>query len=81
VPFYTGNREEAIMEKYKWEDTVITIRDVYSGIDDFTLPAFSLGSVVWQVPDTSIVLVDFDEEGIRTMARKNIAKIQAIQPA
>lgn len=66
------------MEKYKWDDTIITISDVYSGIDDFTLPAFSLGSVVWQVPESSIVLTDFDEAGIRAMPIKDIVKIQAL---
>ncbi len=66
------------MEKYKWEDTVITIKDVYSGIDNYTVPAFSLGSVVCQVPDSSLVLVDFDEAGVRTLTVKDISKIQAM---
>jgi hypothetical protein len=63
------------MEKYKWDDIIMTIRDVYSGIDNFTLPAFSLGSVVCQVPDSSLVLADFDEEGIRTLSLKDIVRM------
>ncbi len=68
------------MEEYKWEDTVMTIKDVYSGIDDYTLPAFSFGSVICQVPDSSVVLADFDEAGIRTLTLKDIVKIPC-QPA
>ncbi len=67
------------METYKWEDTVLTLKDIYSGIDDFTLPAFSLGSVVCQVPDSSIVLADFDEAGIRTLTCKDVVKILRCQ--
>jgi hypothetical protein len=63
------------MDEFRWDETVMTIKDVYSGIDDFTLPAFSLGSIVCQVPGSSVVLADFDEYGIRTMASKDIVKI------
>jgi hypothetical protein len=63
------------MEKYKWEDTVMTIRNVYSPIDGFTLPAFSLGSIVCQVPDTSFLLADFDEDGIRSLTLKDIVRM------
>jgi hypothetical protein len=63
------------MEEYKWEDTVMTIKDVYSGIDDYTLPAFSLGTVICQVPGSSFVLADFDEAGVRSLTRKDIVKI------
>ncbi len=65
-----------IIEEYKWEDTVMTIKDIYSGIDDFTLPAFSLGSIVCHVPDSSIVLADFDEAGIRTVTTLDIVRMQ-----
>ncbi len=64
------------MDTYKWEDTVLTLKDIYSGIDDFTLPAFSLGWVICQVLDSSIVLADFDEAGVRTVTVKDIVRIQ-----
>ncbi len=63
------------MERYKWEDTIMTIRDIYSGIDDFTLPAFSFGWIVCQVPDSSLVLAEFDEAGVRTLNCKDIVSI------
>jgi hypothetical protein len=66
------------MEKYKWEDVVMTIREIYSPIDDFTLPAFSLGSVVCQVPDSSLLLADFDEDGIRSLTLKDIVRMQTV---
>lgn len=53
----------------------MTIKDVYSGIDNFTLPAFSFGTVICQVPDSSFVLVDFDEAGIRSMTCKDLVKM------
>ncbi len=64
------------MEGYKWEDTIMTMKDIYSGIDDFTLPAFSLGSIICQFPDSSFILADFDEAGIRSLTAKDIVKIQ-----
>jgi hypothetical protein len=63
------------MENFRWEDIIVTIRDVYSGIDNYTLPAFSLGTVICQVPDSSFVLADFDEAGVRSLTVKDVVKI------
>jgi hypothetical protein len=63
------------MEEFKWDDTVLTIKDVHSGIDNFTLPSFSLGWVICQIPESSVVLAEFDDAGVRTLSLKDIVKM------
>ncbi len=67
------------MEKYRWQDIILTIKDVYSGIDDYTLPAFSLGTIVCQFPDSTFILADFDEAGIRSLTLKDIVRISDVK--
>ena len=63
------------MEKFKANDIIMTIKDVSDGNSNSNLPAFTLGIVAWQFPDSSLVVAEFGEEGMRTLATKNVIKI------
>jgi hypothetical protein len=63
------------MEEYKANDTIMTIKNFSNGNINSNLPAFSLGIVLWQFPDSPLVVAEFDEVGMQTLSVKDIMRI------